>query len=199
MTGLLGGAFDPPHNGHVALAGSALDHFLLDRLLVLVTAAPAHKPVETEVATRVRLSRAAFADVPRTEVGRDDHRYTIDLLRDPRFDVGDDAILLVGADQLADFLSWKEPGGVLELVRLGVATRPGYPRERLEPVLRALEQPERVELFTIPDVPVSSTEIRARAARGEPLEGLVPPAVARLIAALGLYHAVDRPPGTKLP
>jgi nicotinate-nucleotide adenylyltransferase len=69
-----------------------------------------------------------------------------------------------------------------------VATRPGYPQERLEPVLAALRRPERVEPFAIPAVDASSTEVRAEVARGERVDHLVPPAVARLIVERGLYH-----------
>ena len=106
-------------------------------------------------------------------------------MSDPRFE---DAIFVVGADEFAHFLSWRDPDAVLSRVRLAVATRPGYPRERLDGVLAALARPERVELFEIPAVEASSTDIRARVARGEPVDGLVPPAVARRIVELGLYH-----------
>lgn len=196
MTGLLGGAFDPPHNGHVVLARSALAHPDVDRLVVLVVSAPGHKLVSTAVETRLELARLAFADLPRTDVVRDDHAYTVDSLRDGNFG---DAIFLIGADEFADFLHWRDPDGVLEQVRLVVATRPGYPRERLEPVVGGLERPDRVEFFEIPAVAASSTEIRARAARGEPIDRFVPPRVAERIAELGLYDGVDRPPGASLP
>jgi nicotinate-nucleotide adenylyltransferase len=186
--GLVGGAFDPPHNGHLALARSALDHFDLARLIVLVAAAPGHKPVETDVEDRLRLTRLAFADLPASEIRRDDHPYTIDLMREGPFPR--DALFLMGADQFADFLSWREPNRVLDHVRLAVATRPGYRRARLEEVLSALDKPERVELFEIPVVPVSSSEIRSRVGRGESIEGLVPDAVARAIEEAGLYRSV---------
>lgn len=185
MTGLFGGAFDPPHNGHVELARAALYRFKLDPLLVLVVAAPGHKPVETDVEARLELARAAFADLPGTEVRRDDHAFTIDSLRDGTYD---NALFLVGADEFADFLSWKEPHNVLDHVRLAVATRPGFPRERLEPVLAELGLPDRVELFEIAAVPVSSTQVRARVEKGQPIDGLVPPAVAAAIDRLGLYR-----------
>jgi nicotinate-nucleotide adenylyltransferase len=68
-----------------------------------------------------------------------------------------------------------------------VATRPGYQRERLDEVLTGLRRPERVELFEIPAVDVSSTEIRRRAALGEPIDGLVPAGVARLVVEDGVY------------
>ncbi len=196
--GLFGGAFDPPHNGHVALARTAVDRFALERLLVLVVAAPGHKRVRTDVEQRLALARLAFGDVPKAEVVRDDHAYTIDSVRDGAFGSGD-AVFLVGADEFADFLSWKEPNAILAHVRVGVATRPGYARERLASVLEQLERPERVEVFEIPAVPVSSTAIRARAARGEPIGELVPPAVARLVGELGVYgEGFDRRRGEKL-
>lgn len=198
MVGLLGGAFDPPHDGHLALAEAALEHFELERLLVLVAVAPGHKPVETPIDHRLRLARAAFAGLPRTEVVRDDHAFTIDALREGRF-APDDTVFVVGADQFAGFLSWRDPNGVLAHARLGVGTRPGFPRERLEPVLAELERPERVEFFTLREVPVSSREIRALAGRGERVDELVPAGVARLIADLGLYRGVDQLPSGELP
>ena len=185
MIGLLGGAFDPPHNGHVSLARAALERFGLERLIVLVIEAPGHKEVGVDAAMRVRLARAAFADVPRTEVRLDPHARTIDSIRADGFG---DAIFLVGADEFADFLDWKEPDELLENVRLGVATRPGYPSDRLEQVLAALRRPERVVFFEIEPLDVSSSELRARVADGRPIEAYVPPAVAELVRELGLYR-----------
>ena len=187
--GILGGAFDPPHAGHVVLAREAIARFGLERLVALVVAEPAHKPVETPVEQRVELARAAFADVPQAEVVPDDHAYTVEFLRESELPEG--AVFVIGADELADFLTWREPDEILRRVRLGVATRPGYPRERLEVVLARVERPERVELFEIPAVTASSTEVRARVAAGRPIDDLVPAEVARLIVALGLYHGVD--------
>jgi nicotinate-nucleotide adenylyltransferase len=184
-TGLYGGVFDPPHNGHVALAEAALERFAPERLLVLVAADPGHKPAELDFPRRFDLARLAFAGLPRTEVVPDEHPRTIDLLRAESFD---DPIFLVGADQFTDFLSWKEPDAVLEQTRLGVATRPGFPRERFEPVLSRLERPERIEFFEIPPVDVSSRDLRRRLSEGEPIEGMVPSAVAREIEVAGLYR-----------
>jgi nicotinate-nucleotide adenylyltransferase len=187
--GILGGAFDPPHAGHVVLAREAIALFGLEQLVALVVAEPAHKPVQTPVEQRVELARAAFADVPQVEVVPDDHAYTVDFLRES--DLPEDAVFVIGADELADFLAWREPDEILRRARLGVATRPGYPRERLDDVLARVERPERVELFEIPAVTASSTEVRARVAAGRPIDDLVPTEVARLVVALGLYHGVD--------
>ena len=185
MTGLFGGTFDPPHNGHVTLAETALDHFDLERLLVLVVVDPGHRSVELDFEQRFDLARLAFSGLPRVEVVPEEHAYTLDAVRGGRFG---DAIFLVGADEFATFLSWKDPNGVLENVRLGVATRPGHARESLEPVLAQLERPDRVEFFEIPAVPVSARDLRGRLARGEAIDGLVPEAVAREIEARDLYR-----------
>jgi len=180
--GLLGGTFNPPHNGHVELARAAEDELGLDELLVLVAERPGHKRVELDAPSRVRLTRAAF---PGLRVELDEHERTVDMLRDRRFD---DAVFLIGADEFCDFLDWKDPNGVLDLAPVAVATRPGYPRERLDRVLERLDHPERVRFFEIEPFPIASREVRDRVAKGEPIDDLVPPAVAAEIAKLGLYR-----------
>jgi nicotinate-nucleotide adenylyltransferase len=181
VIGLLGGAFNPPHYGHVELARRALEEFELDRLEVLVSGDPAHKDVDSPVDVRVLLAKLAFADLPRTSVHADPYRYTIDRLRaEPP---SDDAIFLMGADQYRDFPSWKEPDAVLERVQLGVATRAGVDRPPLVPGHEG-----RVRFFEIDSPLIASSDLRARARRDEPLDGLVPPAVAAEIAGKGLYR-----------
>jgi nicotinate-nucleotide adenylyltransferase len=183
VTGLLGGTFNPPHNGHVAFARAAVAHFGLAELVIVVTVKPGHKEVQLDADTRFRLAQAAF---PEYEVELDPHERTVDMLKAHRWR---EPLFLVGADEFCDFLSWKDPEGVLARARLGVATRPGYPRDRLDNVLGQLSRPDRVMLFEIEPVPISSRDIRDRAARGEPIDHLVPPAVAELIESLGLYRA----------
>jgi nicotinate-nucleotide adenylyltransferase len=182
MTALLGGAFNPPHNGHVALARAAREHFDFDDLAVLVAVRPGHKEVQLDADTRFRLARAAFPDA---RVELDPHERTVDMLKEREWD---DPLFLIGADQFAEFLTWKDPEGVLERARLGVATRPGFPQEELEAIRRQLAHGDRVEFFELEPVPISSRDVRDRVARGESIDGLVPPAVAELIAALGLYR-----------
>jgi nicotinate-nucleotide adenylyltransferase len=179
-TGLLGGTFNPPHNGHVLLAATAKRRFELDPLRVHVSANPPHKKVDIDVETRLQLARLAF---PNDVVVRDDNPYSIDTVSG----FGDDAIFLVGADQFAQFLTWREPDEILARVRLGVATRPGYPHEDLDAVLAQLQRPERVELFDMEPVPISSSDVRRLATEGTSIGGLVPPAVAQEIERLGLY------------
>jgi nicotinate-nucleotide adenylyltransferase len=182
VTGLLGGTFNPPHNGHITLADAAVEHFGLDELVILVAVRPGHKEVQLDADIRFQLAQAAFPD---WEVELDPHERTVDMLASGRWR---DPLFLIGADEFCDFLTWKDPEGVIARARLGVATRPGYPRERLDDVVRELSRPDRVEFFEIEPMPLSSREIRDRIARGEPVEHLVPPAVAELIESLGLYR-----------
>jgi nicotinate-nucleotide adenylyltransferase len=177
VTGLFGGAFDPPHTGHVALAAGAKRAFSLPRLRVLVSAAPGHKPTHCPPEVRLELARAAFPD---DEVILDPYPRTVDMLRAER---PPDALFVMGADEFASFPSWKEPEAVLELAELAVGTRPGYPRAQLEQVEAGLGRPGRVHFFEIEPDPASSTEIRANGG----LER-VPPVVAALIRERGLYR-----------
>ncbi len=180
MIGLFGGAFNPPHYGHLELARRALDEFGLERLEILVSGDPAHKHVDCPVHVRVALAEFAFEDLPSAVVLADLYRYTIDRLR---AEPPGDAIFLLGADQYRDFSKWKEPDAVLELVQLGVATRAGVDRPPIAPGHEG-----RVRFFEIDSPPISSRDLRAKASRGEPLDGLVPPAVAAEIERRGLYR-----------
>jgi nicotinate-nucleotide adenylyltransferase len=182
VTGLLGGAFDPPHNGHVALARAALDRFGLDRLVVVPTGDPPHKHVRTPAELRYRLAEAAFDGLPGVELSRRELEhpgpsYTVDTVRWAAERWGD-VVFVVGADHWASFDRWHDPEGVLRHARLAVVARPGVET----PPTR-----DRVELFAMTPVEISSTEVRERVARGEPIDDLVPPRVAALIAELGLY------------
>jgi nicotinate-nucleotide adenylyltransferase len=181
LTGLFGGAFDPPHVGHVALASAAKQHFGVPALTILVAEQPGHKETHLPAEIRLDLARAAFPD---DDVRLDPYPRTIDLLRAESFD---DPLFIVGADQFSGFLSWKEPDAVLERARLAVATRPGFSRERLDAVLEELDQPERVVFFEIEPNPAASRDIRKLVATGAPVAGLVPDAVEKLIVARGLY------------
>jgi nicotinate-nucleotide adenylyltransferase len=191
VTGLFGGTFDPPHNGHLALAHAAVDYFGLERLVVTVGQTPGKQtPVDAE--TRLSLAEAAFTDVPRVEISRididrDQPAYSHETVRRARERWGE-IVFLVGADRFADFLDWKAPNEVLQHARLGVATRPGVDEAALREVLAHLERPEQVTFFPIEQIDVSSSDIRRRVAAGEPYEHLIRPPVARLIEELGLYR-----------
>jgi nicotinate-nucleotide adenylyltransferase len=169
---ILGGVFDPPHLGHVALAEGARDQLGADRLLVLVASRPGHKGVVADAASRLRLAEFALGHFG--EVRLDDHAYTVDFLREER---PDGAVFVLGSDEWAAFPTWKEPDEVRRLTRIAVGARPDYPPPEGE-----------VELLRIDQRPISSSEVRARVAAGEPIDDLVPAEVAQEIERLGLYR-----------
>jgi nicotinate-nucleotide adenylyltransferase len=163
----------------VALAEGALRELGVDRLLVLVTENPGHKPTVLDPPTRLELARLAFGDLPATEVRLDDHAYTVDLLRDEPFE---DAVFVIGADQWAVFDTWKEPEEILRLIPVAVAARPGEPVPAGD-----------VQVFEIEQLPIASRDVRERIARGEPIDDVVPAAVAREIERRWLYAGAPGP------
>ena len=179
MIGILGGTFDPPHNGHLALAEAALRELDLDELLVLVAGRPGHRPCVENADTRLALAEAAFSGVPRARVERDENAYTVDAVRNGRFG---DAVFIVGADEGAAFPGWKDPDEILRWVRLAVGTRLGYPPADLE------RYGDRVVPFELASPPISSSAVRERIREGKPIGDLVPSDVARLIEERGLYR-----------
>lgn len=177
MIGLLGGTFDPPHNGHVALAKAARANLPIDDLVILVEEVPGHRGVVADAQTRLRLAEAAF---PGEDVRLDPNAFTVDTVRGGPF--GEDPLFILGADQAAMFDRWREPHEVLRWVKLAVGTRGGYDMPDLS------RHGNRVVPFELASPEVSSSEVRERIAAGEPIGDLVPPAVARLIEEEGLYR-----------
>jgi nicotinate-nucleotide adenylyltransferase len=186
VAGILGGVFDPPHDGHVALARAAVAELGLERLLVLVVADPGHKRAATPAETRLDLARTGFAGVPEATVELDRHARTVDSLEERRLPA--DTFFVIGADEFADFEDWKSPRRVLQLVRLAVATRPGVARDEVDAARQRLDADDRIVEFDLEPLPISSSEVRERVARQEPIDDLVPPAIAEEIARLGLYR-----------
>jgi nicotinate-nucleotide adenylyltransferase len=139
---------------------------------------PSHREVVGDPQIRLRLAEAAFAGLP-AEVVLDPNAFTVDAVSGGRFG---DAVFVVGADEGAAFGTWKEPEEVLRWVRLAVGTRSGYPPPDLE------RYGDRVLSFELDSPAVSSRGVRERIARGEAIEGLVPPAVELSITSLGLYR-----------
>ena len=144
---------------------------------MLVAAAPGHREVVADAATRLQLAQAAFSGLG--EVVLDPNGFTVDAVGDGRFG---DAIFIVGADEGVAFPGWKEPEAVLRAVKLAVGTRSGYPPADLE------RYGDRVIPFQLASPQVSSSEVRKRVARGEPIGELVPEAVEREISRLRLYR-----------
>jgi len=134
--------------------------------------------VVADADSRLRLARAAFAGLP-AEVVPDDNAFTVDAVRGSRFG---ETLFVVGADEGAAFPTWKDPEEVLRWVRLAVGTRSGYPPPDLA------RYGERVVSFELDSPDVSSSQVRERVERGEPIDDLVPAAVAEEISGLGVYR-----------
>jgi nicotinate-nucleotide adenylyltransferase len=188
--GLFGGTFDPPHNAHLALARAALDEFQLDALHWIPAGQPWQKTRSiTEAVHREAMVRAAIEGEPRfildrIELERQGPSYTLDTVRALRAQQPDaQRFLIIGADQYAGLHTWQGWQELLGLVTLAVANRPG-----LMPPINAevLRTPHRV--VPLPMLDISATDIRARVARGLPIDSLVPPAVARYIEINALYR-----------
>lgn len=175
--GLLGGTFDPVHHAHLAMARAALDQLKLEKLVFIPTGSQHYRePASASAGHRLAMLRLALAGEPRydideRELAADATGHTVDTLK-----AFDKPYLLMGADQYAKLGSWHRPEEVRRLSRIAVFARPGFPME------------EGVKTIALPMMNVSSSEIRARVAHGEDISGMVPPAVARHIAANGLYR-----------
>ncbi len=193
--GVMGGSFDPIHNGHLVAASEVAHRFGLDRVIFSPTGQAWHKDASGAAPGELRYLMAVVGtaadprfDVTRVDIDRPGPTYTVDTLRDLQgaFAVEfpqDTAewFFVTGADALAEIVGWRDPDGILERAHLIGVTRPGH-------VLADPGLPGgSVTLVEVPALAISSTDVRARVARGEPIRYLVPDGVAHLIAKHGLY------------
>lgn len=191
--GVLGGTFDPPHRGHVALAEAARRGFDLDVVLFVVAGDPWQKRGQVEATARDRLAMteamAALvdgADVWAGEVEREGPTYTAETLE--RLAESDrDLFLIVGADVASELDTWHEPERVRAQATVLVAGRPDDAPSADEVVDRLRAEGWRSEVVDMEAVPVSSTELRERLRNGQPVAPWVPPQVVRVIHERGLY------------
>ena len=183
--GVLGGTFDPIHEGHLAAARAAIECANLDKVLVIPTAVPPHRPPAVAGAEdRLEMARLATSDDERFEVSdielrRKGASFTVDTLRELHERHPDDQLFLILGWDAAKLLgTWHEPEEVRRLARVVVVTRPGsgVPATTTEMIL--CEKPT-------PDI--SGSALRRAIAHHETLGGRVPEAVARYIAEKGLY------------
>jgi nicotinate-nucleotide adenylyltransferase len=199
--GVMGGTFNPPHLGHLVCAQEAYLQLRLDLVMLIPARTPPHKPVEDEPGAEHRLAlcrcairgetRFAVSDI---ETVRDGPSYTVDTLeqlssRDPNHDL----FLILGGDVAAGLPRWHRPERVLELATVAVAKRRGTPRSSVDGALSSLRGGERAQFFPMPRIAVSSTMIRRRVRRGEPIRYLVPDAVSEYISEHALYRAKEVP------
>jgi nicotinate-nucleotide adenylyltransferase len=193
--GVFGGTFDPPHIGHLALAEWAREQLRLERVLFVPAARPPHKRRAglSPVADRLAMTRLAvrgnqgFA-VSTLELDGAGPSFTVDTLRALRQRAPHARLyLLLGADSLDEFRTWRHPEQILGLATLAVARRPGAgARSR---AWTAGAAARRVVWIENPAIDVSSSLLRARARAGRSLRYLVPERVAHYIARHGLYRA----------
>jgi len=197
--GLFGGSFDPVHYGHLLLAECCREQCRLDRVWFLPAAVPPHKQGRqlTPAAARIEMLQLAIAGhegfaVDRYEVDRGGVSYTVDTLRHFRGeDPGGELFLLMGADMLHDLPQWREADKICQLAILVVARRPGV-GELDFGCLTGLASPERIELarrhqVDMPQIGLSSTEIRRRVAEGLSIRYYSPRAVEKYIETHQLY------------
>lgn len=197
--GILGGSFNPIHNGHLHMAKCAAEAFHLTQVLLLPTGNPPHKreglaPKEDRMAM-VRLaaqvdSRFCASDA---EMRRTGTIYTIDTLLDIQKDGVEGQInYIIGADTLLELHTWKRFDEVLALCAFIVCMRPGVDEVSVQRCLQSLRgQGARISLLDMPPCDISSTEIRKRVQDGRPLTGLVPASVEAYIAQRGLYKPME--------
>jgi nicotinate-nucleotide adenylyltransferase len=212
--GILGGTFDPIHVAHLALAQEAAESLGLERVLFVPAGIPPHKPgvAVTPSADRLAMVELAIAGndrfaVSRIELDREGPSYTVDTLerlaadraaggRDSASDstgAGGELTLILSADAFLGLREWHEPRRVLELARLAVAPRDGYPEAG--PDFLATHFPDladRAIFLDGPRIRLSASILRERSAAGRSLRYLVPDAVAAYIGDHGLYRSPRR-------
>ncbi|MFJ8582402.1 nicotinate-nucleotide adenylyltransferase [Micromonospora sp. NPDC093277] len=189
--GIMGGTFDPIHHGHLVAASEVADRFGMDEVIFVPTGQPWQKADEpvSSAEDRYLMTVIATASNPRFQVSRADidrggPTYTVDTLRDLHAEYGPKVQLffITGADALERILSWKELDRMFELAHFIGVTRPGF--ELSDKHLPA----DTVSLVQVPAMAISSTDCRARVARGEPIWYLVPDGVVQYIAKRRLYR-----------
>ncbi len=195
--GIFGGTFDPPHRGHVTAARDVADALQLDRVLWIPCGAPPHKarPDLTPARIRLEMAQAAAEADPRfqvcdVELRREGPSYTVDTLRELRRRHPEgELFLIIGQDEYEVFDTWRAPEDIVRLATLVVLNRGA---ERPE-ARHAFLPPERVRFVRVTPVELSATDVRARVAAGESVEGDVPPGVWAVIRREGLYAGRPAP------
>jgi nicotinate-nucleotide adenylyltransferase len=193
--GVMGGTFDPIHQGHLVTAEEALWQFELDEVVFVPTGEPWMKedrrvtPAEDRyLMTVIATSGNPHFSVSRVEIDRRGPSYTRDTLSTLRDQEGEGTELyfVTGADAILEIFHWKDPEEVLSLAHFIAATRPGYDIARFE-----AEAPTRhpnVSVMAVPALAISSTDIRGRVGEGRPIRYLVPEGVKTYIDKAGLYR-----------
>ena len=190
--GILGGTFDPIHLGHLIIAQEALATCRLDRVLFVPSADPPHKRIAEVAPSEARARMVALAldgqprfELCRIEMERTGKSYTVETLRrlSGKLGSGIEFYLIIGADSALEMPTWCDPRGVMELARVTVMGRPGFPPDDVDERIA-----ERMCFLDSPLLEISSTQIRSRVRMGLPIRYWVPDNVARFIETHRLYR-----------
>lgn len=194
--GIFGGTFDPIHHGHLIIAAELRFKLKLDRIQFLPAGKPPHK-TDSDVTSdshRLRMLESVLKNDPCFEISYVDIEnsglsYTAESMRTHIERYPDAEILfLMGQDSLRDLPYWHEPGRIPELVRLGVAMRPGVVVD-LDYIYQRVPQAEgRIDFIDVPLIQIASSDIRRRVRVGHPIRYHVPPIVEEYIYAHNLYR-----------
>jgi nicotinate-nucleotide adenylyltransferase len=195
--GVLGGTFDPIHEGHLAAAKAAMGCAHLDRVLFVPSAEPPHRARALAPADdRLAMSKLAVEggheptfEVSDVEVRRGGKSYTVDTLTAlHREHPHDELFLILGWDAARLFSTWYRPDEVAGLASVVIVGRPGMQSPMPSDLDAAGLDPSRVVLCMVPTPDVSGSGLRRAFAAGESVAGKLPPAVERYIAEHGLYR-----------
>jgi len=200
--GVFGGTFDPIHLGHLIVAEEAAERLGLEKVFFVPAKDPWRKPRKdvADAVDRLKMVRLAVEGNPRFSVStvdmeREGPSYSVDTLEDLRRSEGASADFhfILGYDALADLPNWREPGRLADIAHLVAVVRPGYRVDwsALERVVANAQ--ERIALLEIPEVGISSTELRRRVAEGRSIRYWVPESVDAYIRSQGLYRAPEQP------
>lgn len=197
--GIMGGSFDPVHNGHINIALHAREYYSLHRAALIPLGVPAHKPKDTLMPARHRMEmvRLAVAGTPLEawdiEINRHGPSYTVDTLEILQGAFGDvyELYFIIGADTLMEIPTWKNAPRVFELCTFLVFYRPGHRVEFVIQQAGMLQECYGAKICLAPHTgpDISSTMIKKLAAKGEDLSLCVPDPVAQYIRKHGLYRS----------
>jgi nicotinate-nucleotide adenylyltransferase len=197
--GIFGGAFNPPHIGHLVCAQEALLQLELDRVVFMPVGEAPHREIEGDPGAEARLEMVELAvagderfATSRMELDRAGPSYTSDTLAQLHEESPDDELFLIlGGDQAAALASWHEPEKVLERATVAVFERASWGRNAIVIKIGRLAGARNVRYLDMPMIQVSSSGIRRRVREGTPIRYLVPDNVASYIEEKALYGAKE--------
>lgn len=182
--GILGGTFNPIHNGHLFIAETAREELGLNKVLFIPSSIPPHKfsmgiAKGTHRLKMIELAIAGnpFFEVSEIELNRQGITYTIDTLLELKSIYGEEVTLffIIGADTLFDLVNWKNWNEVAKLCNFVIVNRLGFVKERQSEFAKELQEKFATKIFQIesPNIDISSSEIRKRAEQGKSLKYLL--------------------------